>query len=120
MLMSVIYLTAHTDTTTVQRLKKTAPYGLLIKPVSESELYSTIETALYRHKRYSITVEHEKIPRSLRAIARRHYIRDTDGIIVDANQSMLDMVGYSRRELLERISAKHYDRDMYAFITGNC
>lgn len=116
----VIYLTAHTDTATVQRLKKTAPYGLLIKPVSESELYSTIETALYRHKldirlRLSTKKYRDLFEQSRDAI----YIRDADGIIVDANQSMLDMVGCSRRDLLgTHINKIYSDRNTYDFITG--
>ncbi|MFH0821838.1 MAG: response regulator, partial [Pseudomonadota bacterium] len=34
----VIYLTAHSDGSTVERAKVTAPYGFLLKPFSEREL----------------------------------------------------------------------------------
>jgi PAS domain S-box-containing protein len=44
----VIYLTAHSDETMLQRAKATAPYGYLLKPFNEQELYSSIEIALFK------------------------------------------------------------------------
>lgn len=45
----VIYLTAHADEQTVQRAKLTAPYGYILKPFEEREIYIAIELALFRH-----------------------------------------------------------------------
>ena len=45
----VIFLTAYTDTQTLQRAKLTQPFGYILKPFEERELHSTIEMALYRH-----------------------------------------------------------------------
>jgi PAS domain S-box-containing protein len=45
----VVFLTAHADDATLQRAKKTQPYGYLVKPVKSPALRSAIETALYRH-----------------------------------------------------------------------
>ena len=46
----VIFLTAYTDTITLQRAKLTQPFGYLLKPFEERELHSSIEMAFYRHR----------------------------------------------------------------------
>lgn len=46
----VIYLTEYTDVETGKRAWKTSPYGYLIKPFEEEELYTTIEMALSKHR----------------------------------------------------------------------
>lgn len=46
----VVFLSAYTDKNTVERVKKTFPYGYLPKPYKINELHSTIETALQQHK----------------------------------------------------------------------
>jgi PAS domain S-box-containing protein len=47
----VIYLTGHSDQNTLDRAKVTAPFGYLLKPIKEKELYIAIETALQRYER---------------------------------------------------------------------
>jgi diguanylate cyclase (GGDEF)-like protein/PAS domain S-box-containing protein len=45
----VIYLTSHTDQVTLQRAKRTAPYGYVLKPVDEDWLRTAVEVALFKH-----------------------------------------------------------------------
>jgi len=45
----VIYLTAYSEDSTLERARQTKPYGYLIKPFSERELHATIQMALERH-----------------------------------------------------------------------
>ncbi len=45
----IIYLTAYADEPTLERAKKTKPYGYIPKPFQEIELKTTIEMALYKH-----------------------------------------------------------------------
>ena len=45
----VIYLTAYSEDSTLDRARQTKPYGYLIKPFSERELHATIQMALERH-----------------------------------------------------------------------
>ena len=44
----IVYLTAHTDSGTLDRAKDTEPGGYVLKPYSERELHAAIELALVR------------------------------------------------------------------------
>jgi CheY-like chemotaxis protein len=44
----VIYLTAYSEKTTLERAQATKPYGYLLKPFSERELHATIQMVLAR------------------------------------------------------------------------
>jgi len=46
----VVYLTAYTDDERLERAKETEPFGYIVKPFEERELYTSIEVALYKHK----------------------------------------------------------------------
>jgi PAS domain S-box-containing protein len=47
----LVYLTAYSDERTVERAKITEPYGYLIKPFTDTELKTTLEMAIYKHRR---------------------------------------------------------------------
>ncbi len=46
----VLYLTAHADQATLRRARISEPFGYIVKPFEERELFSGIEMALYRHQ----------------------------------------------------------------------
>ncbi len=46
----IIYMTAHSEESTIERAKVTEPYGYLLKPVSVKELRIAVEVALYKFK----------------------------------------------------------------------
>ncbi|MCT7949569.1 ATP-binding protein [Ancylothrix sp. C2] len=46
----VVYLTSHTDEITLQRAKETEPFGYIVKPFEEKDLYTTVEIAMARGK----------------------------------------------------------------------
>lgn len=48
--LPVIFLTAYADEKTLERAKEAEPFGYILKPFKERELYSTIDIALYKHK----------------------------------------------------------------------
>jgi CheY-like chemotaxis protein len=45
----IVFLTGFSHDPLLQRAKTTAPYGYLVKPVSQQNLVATIEMALYKH-----------------------------------------------------------------------
>ena len=47
----VIFLTAYADESTLARAKVTQPYGYIIKPFKEIDIHTSIEMALYKHKK---------------------------------------------------------------------
>ncbi len=61
----VVYLTAYSDDRTLRRAQITQPFGYILKPVEERELYTNIEIALYKHKMEQEQVRLER----LRALA---------------------------------------------------
>lgn len=46
----VIFLTAYSDETMIERAKRTEPFAFLLKPFNERELRSNIEMTLYKHR----------------------------------------------------------------------
>lgn len=47
----IIYVTGHSDKSTVERATLTSPFGYILKPIREKELYVAIQTALNRYER---------------------------------------------------------------------
>jgi len=47
----VIYLTGHAEENFLQRAKITEPFGYILKPFKAEELHTTVEMALYKHKK---------------------------------------------------------------------
>ncbi|QSJ20045.1 response regulator [Nostoc sp. UHCC 0702] len=47
----IIYVTGHSDKSTVERATLTSPFGYILKPVREQELYVAIQTTLTRYER---------------------------------------------------------------------
>ncbi len=45
----VVFLTAYADRATISKAKEVFPYGYMVKPYSEPELYAVIETAIHKH-----------------------------------------------------------------------
>lgn len=46
----IVFLTAYSNKDTIEEIIKAEPFGYLLKPVDEKVLYTTIETAITRHR----------------------------------------------------------------------
>jgi DNA-binding NarL/FixJ family response regulator len=62
-----IFLTSYTDDTTLDRAKKTMPYGYISKPIQFESLKSTVEIALhnFNHRKTPKSLSEEMINRAL-------------------------------------------------------
>jgi PAS domain S-box-containing protein len=58
--LPIIFMTAHADQATVERARDIAPSGYLNKPINERDLYSNIDSALYRYRMESRLRESEE------------------------------------------------------------
>ncbi len=101
--MPVIYLTAHSDYTTLERAKLTEPFGFMLKPFEERELSLHIEMALYK---YQAQRKLRKLNRTLRALSHHDqallhatdeaaFLTEVCRIIVEVCGHPLVWVGYA-------------------------
>ncbi|MEN8264797.1 MAG: diguanylate cyclase [Nitrospirota bacterium] len=97
----VIYITAHSDEGLMKRIKKTEPFGYIVKPFEERELAITVETAIYRHEMEKALKESEKRYKTLfESAADAIYLVDSETLmIIDSNSSASEMTGYTIKEL---------------------
>jgi CheY-like chemotaxis protein len=87
--MPVIYLTAYADEPTLERAKKTKPYGYIPKPFQEIELKTTIEMALYKHEfEVRLKVSEARFRSLFENSQDVIYISDKTGNLVEINQAL--------------------------------
>ena len=99
----VIYLTAYTDSATLQRAKITEPYGYILKPFEERELHSTIEMATYRHTMEKRLRESQQwLSAVLRSIGDAVVAIDTSGRISLINAAAERMLGCLQEHCMEK------------------
>ncbi len=94
----VIYLTAHSDDETLQRAKMTEPYGYIIKPFEERELFSVVEMALYKHKMEKKLKENKNwLSATLTSIGDALIATDSNGIIKIINHVAEDITEWDAK-----------------------
>jgi PAS domain S-box-containing protein len=96
----IIYVTAYTDTGSLQRSKVNAPYGYITKPFEETSLLSTIESALHKQ---SLEKELKKAEEQYRAIVENSptgiAILDDAYRLVFVNDKVCQIFGFEHDEL---------------------
>ncbi|HRP51907.1 MAG TPA: response regulator [Fluviicola sp.] len=83
----VIYLTAYADEATLTKAKVTEPYGYILKPFKEIDLHTSIEMALYKHKK---EMEVERKREMLYSLVENKDSGD-DFIFVKANSKLVKL-----------------------------
>jgi PAS domain S-box-containing protein len=116
----VVYLTGDADTATLDRAKKTEPYGYLVKPVQSTALRSSIEVALYRHKMERRLREGERwISTMVRSIGDAVVAVDLAGNITLLNpaaelllgKKLEEVEGRPARDVIQLLSADASQRE---------
>ena len=103
----VIYLTAYSDETTLQRAKITEPYGYLIKPFEDRDLHTTIGMALYRHKiELELRESRQWLATTLKSIGDAVIATDNQGCITYMNPVAEALTRWSQAEALGKISTE--------------
>jgi len=91
----VVYLTAYSDETILERAKITEPFGYIIKPFKKRELHINIEIALYRHKMENKLKESEHwLAATLKSLGEAVITTDKNGNIITMNPFAEALTGW--------------------------
>jgi PAS domain S-box-containing protein len=95
----IIYLTAYSDKTTLERAKITTPYGYIIKPVEERDLLISIEISLNKFEMEKKLKDSEnKLSITLQSIGDGVIATDEKGFITLMNKTAEKMCGWNFNE----------------------
>ncbi len=97
----IIFLTAYSDSETIERVKAVNPYGYLLKPIEDRELFVTLDLVLRR-------IEYERKVEASENRYRRLFYDSKDpifivngkGEFIDFNTSLVELFDYKREEIL--------------------
>jgi PAS domain S-box-containing protein len=99
----IVYLTAHSDMTTLRRAAATEPFGYILKPFEERDVITQIEIALYKHQAERRLRESEERYRKLVETAMDSIITfDHSGLILSCNPATEHMFGYRVEDMIGR------------------
>ena len=97
----IIWLTAYSDDSTIQQIKLTQPHGYILKPINQSELFSTVEIALYRHQMDRKLKESESRYRILvETMNEGLCVIDEKGELTFANSRLAEFLRTRREDLM--------------------
>ena len=67
----VVFLTAHSDESTITKAKATQPFGYVLKPFEETQLITTIEIALSKHQKETVMRDELQKEKEMRELKSR-------------------------------------------------
>lgn len=98
----VLFLTAHADQATLRRAKVSEPFGYVVKPFEEHELFSAIEMALYRYRVEKRLEENERwLATILGSISEGVIAADAVGAVKLVNRAAARIGGWQQGELTD-------------------
>lgn len=97
----VVYITAYSDETILERAKITEPYGYIVKPFKERNLQITIEISLYKHKMEKRLKEsYQWSSAVIKSIGDAVIATDPEGIIKLMNPIAAALTGWKQEDAL--------------------
>ena len=121
----VIYLTAYSEDSTLDRARKTQPYGYLLKPFSERELHATIQMAFERQRlENELNDSRRLLQQALDAASLGVMELDKTTTTITPSPRTADLIGWPRdqpltlTDLLARVDAT--ERDAIAAKLHHC
>ena len=94
----IVYLSAHADEGTLERAKKTGPFGYILKPFEKKELQTTIEVALHKHKTEKELKQ--QVSTILRSIDDAVIATDKEGLVTYINPAAEALTGWGEEDIL--------------------
>ncbi|WP_421657724.1 ATP-binding protein [Leptothermofonsia sp. ETS-13] len=99
----VVYVTGFSDRNTLERAKLTRPFGYILKPVEERELYVAIETALQQYRATQEIQNREQwLTTILRDIGDGVIVVDRQGRVKFLNLIATALTGWTQEEAVGR------------------
>lgn len=95
----VIYLTAHSDESLIDRAKLSDPLGYILKPFDENQMKSAIELALHKKSEAALDFQTRRNEMILQTAMEGFWIFDAGGMIQEVNASAAAILGYLPEEL---------------------
>jgi PAS domain S-box-containing protein len=100
----ILFLTAYTDITFINKAKSIEPYAYLVKPFQERQLLAAIEMALYKSQMdKKLKVSEEKYRGFFKTSRDPVFVTFKDGRLIDFNDVMPEFFGYQTRDELLKI-----------------
>ncbi len=101
--LPVVYLTAFSDSDTLQRAKITEPFGYILKPYEDKDLQTAIEIGLYKHKMDRRLRENEQwLAATLGSIGDGVIATDEQGRVRFMNALAEQLTGWAHADALGR------------------
>ena len=101
--LPVIFMTAYTDRSTLERAKQAAPCGFIVKPLGPASLQTGIEMAIAKHRGERLLEQRETWLRAvLASIADAAVAVDADGRVRLLNSAAEQATGWTQTEAGEQ------------------
>jgi PAS domain S-box-containing protein len=100
----VVYITAHADQETIDRAKVTEPLGYILKPVSDGDLRSVVQTSIYKAAMdRRLRASEAWLATTLRSVGEAIVATNPDGNVVFLNPGAERLTGWSNAEAQGRL-----------------